>query len=74
MPRKRKRSIEPIAPTNIPGERLDPRIPSDQIPSDQIPSEETLPAESEHAETDEEQQARDSEQAFDRAITRIPPG
>ncbi len=64
MPRKRKRSIEPIAPTNIPGERLDPRIPS----------EETLPAESEHTETDEEQQARDSEQAFDRAITRVPPG
>ena len=69
MPRKRKRSIEPIAPTNIPGERLDPRIPSDQIPS-----EETLPAESEHTETDEERQVRDSEQAFDRAITRVPPG
>lgn len=64
MPRKRKRSIEPIAPANIPGERLDPRLPAD----------ETLPAQDEHAETDDEQQARDTEQAFDRAATRIPPG
>jgi hypothetical protein len=28
----------------------------------------------EHVESDEEQQARDSEKAFDQAITRIPPG
>ena len=28
----------------------------------------------EHTETDEEQQARESEKAFDQAITRIPPG
>jgi hypothetical protein len=69
MPRKRKRSIEPIGPTNIPGEALDPRIPPDISPA-----EETPPAQSEHAETEEEGQARDSEQAFDRAVTRIPPG
>jgi len=28
----------------------------------------------EHVESDEEQQARESEKAFDQAITRIPPG
>jgi len=28
----------------------------------------------EHAETEEEQQARESEKAFDQAITRLPPG
>ena len=64
MSRKRKRSIEPIAPANIPGERLDPRLPADVTP----------PAQDERVETDDEQQARDSDQAFDRAATRIPPG
>ena len=63
MPRKRKRSLEPIAPANIPGERVDPRIPPEEMPPD----------ESDHAETDEEQQARESERAFDRAATRTPP-
>ena len=62
--RRDERSIEPIAPANIPGEGLDPRIPA----------EETLPAQDEHGDSDDEQQARDSEQAFDRAATRIPPG
>jgi hypothetical protein len=27
-----------------------------------------------HVESDEEQQARESEKAFDQAVTRIPPG
>jgi hypothetical protein len=27
-----------------------------------------------HVESDEEQQARESEKAFDQALTRIPPG
>jgi hypothetical protein len=54
MPRKRPR--EPIAPTTIPGEATDPRIPDD---------DETA---------EEEQQARESEKAFDEAITRLPPG
>ncbi|HEX6397153.1 MAG TPA: hypothetical protein VFZ95_07000 [Steroidobacteraceae bacterium] len=31
-------------------------------------------ADGEHVESDEEQQARESETAFDQAITRIPPG
>jgi len=61
MPRKRPR--EPIGPTNIPGERLDPKIPPDQMPEPD-----------EHVETDEERQARESEKSFDQAITRIPPG
>ena len=55
MPSKRPR--EPIAPTTIPGEPLDPKIPSDEF-----------------EETEEEQQARESEKAFDQAITRLPPG
>jgi len=56
MPQKRPR--EPIAPTTIPGERTDPKIP----PDDELD------------ETDEERQARESEKAFDQAITRFPPG
>ncbi len=28
----RKRSIEPIGPTTIPGEPMDPKIPPDQAP------------------------------------------
>lgn len=31
-------------------------------------------ADSDHVESDDEQQARESEKAFDQAITRIPPG
>jgi hypothetical protein len=54
----RKRPSEPIAPTTIPGERLDPKIP------DELDDEES----------EQEQQARESEKALDQAITRIPPG
>ncbi len=32
-----KRPNEPIAPTNIPGQRLDPRIPDDEQGEDQEP-------------------------------------
>jgi hypothetical protein len=56
-----KRPNEPIGPTTIPGQPLDPKIPADQ----QEPDVE---------ESDQEQQARESEKAFDQAITRIPPG
>lgn len=59
----RKRPNEPIGPTNIPGERLDPKIPPDQRPEID-----------EHEDSDDEQLARDSEKAFDQAIARIPPG
>jgi hypothetical protein len=61
MPSKRPR--EPIAPTTIPGEPLDPKIPTDEEPELD-----------EHEESEEEQQARDSEKAFDQALTRTPPG
>jgi hypothetical protein len=54
----RKRPSEPIAPATIPGERLDPKIP-DEV---------------EEEGSEQEQQARESETAFDQAITRIPPG
>ena len=71
MPRPRKRPSEPIAPANIPGERLDPKIPEDV----DRPDDETVQADDvDHVESDEEQQARESEKAFDQAITRIPPG
>jgi hypothetical protein len=71
MPRIRKRPNEPIAPANIPGERLDPKIPEDV----ELTDDETVQAdEVERVESDEEQQARESEKAFDQAITRIPPG
>ena len=62
MPRKRKRPNEPIAPTQIPGERVDPKLPDEAPPED------------EYVETEEERQARESEKAFDQALTRIPPG
>jgi hypothetical protein len=62
MPRKRPR--EPIAPTTIPGEATDPRIQDD----------ESSELDDERVETEEEQQARESEKAFDQAITRLPPG
>jgi hypothetical protein len=61
MPRKRPQ--EPIGPTTIPGEPLDPRISPDDAPETD-----------EHAESDEERLARESEKAFDQAITRTPPG
>jgi hypothetical protein len=71
MPRPRKRPNEPIAPANIPGERLDPKIPDDV----ERPDDETVESdEADHVESDEEQQARESEKAFDQAFTRTPPG
>ena len=56
----RKRPSEPIGPTTVPGQATDPKIPPDEAP--------------ERVESEEEQQARESEKAFDEAITRIPPG
>jgi hypothetical protein len=53
-----KRPREPIGPTTIPGEPTDPKIP----PDDELD------------ESEEERQARESEKAFDQAITRMPPG
>lgn len=59
-----KRPSEPIAPASIPGQQMDPKIPPDQIPE----SEDGL------LESEAERQARESEKAFDQAITRLPPG
>ena len=59
----RKRPREPIGPTTIPGQPLDPKIPPDQQPDID-----------DDAESEKEQQARESEKAFDQAVTRIPPG
>jgi hypothetical protein len=60
----RKHAFDPIAPTTLPGEPTDPKIRTE----DEQPEHEA------HEETDEERQARESEKAFDRAITRTPPG
>jgi hypothetical protein len=65
MPGKRPR--EPIAPTIIPGEPTDPKILPDQMPEDDEDSDD-------RAGSEDERQARQSETAFDRAITRLPPG
>jgi len=61
----RKRPNEPIAPTTLPGEAIDPKIPRDQQAEDETDED------AESSET--EQPLRDSEQALDRAMTRIPP-
>lgn len=45
-----KRPNEPIAPTNIPGEKLDPKIPPDEIPK----------SEDELLESETERQVRES--------------
>jgi hypothetical protein len=60
----RKHAFDPIAPTTLPGEPTDPKIHTE---------DEEVERES-REETDEEKQARESEKAFDRAITRTPPG
>jgi hypothetical protein len=60
----RKRTIEPIGPTTIPGEPLDPKIPPELEPEPKDIQEET----------DVARQSRDSEEAFDKAIVRPPPG
>lgn len=62
MPSKTK--SEPIEPASIPGEPTDPTIPT----------EETDEIDEDGEESDVEHQARESEKAFDQAITRLPPG
>ncbi len=63
--RKRKPTKHPLLPTPDPQEGINPRL-EDQ------PDENR--ADDDHVETDEERQARESEKAFDQAVTRIPPG
>jgi hypothetical protein len=65
-----KRPNEPIAPATIPGQPLDPRIPPDEAEADADADAEFDAGE----ESENEQHARESEKAFDQAITRIPPG
>jgi hypothetical protein len=59
----RKHAFDPIAPTTLPGEPTDPKIRTEEEPESDA-----------REETDEERQARESEKAFDRGITRTPPG
>jgi hypothetical protein len=63
-----KRPNEPIAPATIPGQPLDPRIPPDEADADAVAEFDAS------EESENEQHARESEKAFDQAITRIPPG
>lgn len=61
-PSTRQPSKHPLSPTPDPEEGVNPRLPDENRADD------------EHTETEEEQQARESEKAFDQAITRMPPG
>lgn len=60
----RDRTIEPIAPTTIPGDVTDPKIPPEMNPE----SDDRI------QEPEEEEQARLTEVAFERSISRLPPG
>ena len=53
-----KHPTEPVEPKGVPRERLDSKLPPDELPE----------------ESETERQARESEKAFDQAITRITPG
>jgi len=64
MPRKRPN--EPIAPTTLPGQPTDPKIPPDDEPERDEEYDEFVETEDEHL-------ARESEKAFERAITRVSP-
>jgi hypothetical protein len=66
--RKRQATKHPLAPTPDPQEGINPRL--EELKSE--PDENRV--DDDHTETEEEQQARESEKAFDQAITRIPPG
>jgi hypothetical protein len=59
-----KRPSEPIAPATIPGQRTDPKIPPDKLPEDDEERDE-------REESDDEREARQSEMAFERAITGL---
>jgi hypothetical protein len=60
--RKRPASTHPQSPLPDPLEGVNPRLP-----------DEDASAEKEHVESEEEQQARGSEAALDKAVTRMPP-
>lgn len=63
-----KRAPQPLAPSLHPDEEEKRRQEELNSPADENR------AAGDHVESDEEQQARESEKAFDQAITRIPPG
>ena len=65
--RKREPTKHPLAPTPDPEEGINPRLPDEEAPGEKR-------ADEDGGETEEEQQARESEKAFDQAVTRIPPG
>ena len=62
--RKRRRplSTHPQSPLPDPEEGVNPSLPDDDRTADE-----------EHVESEEEQQARGSEAALDKAVTRMPP-
>ena len=58
-----KRPNEPIAPTTVPGQRLDPKIPTEDLPQ----------SEDELLESEAERKARESGKTLDRWVNRLPP-
>ena len=61
--RPRPVSTHPQSPVPDPLEGVNPRLPDDHEPDA-----------GDHVESEEEQQARASEAALDKAVTRMPPG
>ena len=60
--RRRPVSTHPQSPLPDPEEGVNPRLPDDHDTGDV-----------EHVESEEEQQARGSEAALDKTVTRMPP-
>jgi hypothetical protein len=65
--RRREPTNHPLAPTPDPEEGVNPRLPDSEL-------DDEARADEEREEGEEERQARESEKAFDQAITRFPPG
>lgn len=68
--RKREPTKHPLSPLPDPEEGVNPRLPDAPAEAHRTGEER---GKTEHVETEAEQQARESEKAFDQAATRIPP-
>ena len=57
-----------------PSKRSPKRVDKEEQKRQQELDADAQPVDEDHVESDEEQHARESEKAFDQAVTRIPPG
>lgn len=67
-PGERETSRHPLSPTPTPDEGVNPRLEDD---ADRTPKDDE--SRENPAGSEDEQEARNSESAFDRAVTRFPP-